>query len=383
MLDCLVIGAGMAGLAAGRALREAGKSVQLLEARERIGGRAWTVHVEELWFDLGCHWFHSADRNDLVPIARALGFEVEEYAVFWAKPWNLKKLGARGQELADAFDRLHEAMEATLGQRDPAMSELVPMMGEWQGFATAAFSWSSGALPELLSTHDLADGTDTQRNWRTPAGLGTFTERFGRDLPVRTGAPVERVALTAGGVVATGPFGRLEAKTAVVAVPTSILADGRLAIDLPETHRRALDSLPLGHNEKLFFRVEGTPFGPPEDFQANLAYDRVETAHYHIQEFGRPTVEAYFGGPLAKRLATDGRAALADFALGELVGEFGSGLRRHLRPIVNTAWCVDPWLRGAYSYAMPGHAGARRTLCEPVENRLFLAGEATSPHNPS
>jgi len=383
LIDCLIVGAGMAGLAAGRALGEAGRSVQLLEARERIGGRAWTYHVEDLWFDLGCHWFHSADRNPLVPIARELGLAIEQQGAHWAAPWNQKKLGARAQDLRDAFDRVHDAMEATLDGPDRAVSELMHLAGDWQGYVGAAYSWSTGALAESLSAQDLADGTSTDNNWRTPTGLGDFTGRFGAGLPIKTDAAVNRLELTPTGVVASGPFGRLEAKAAIVTVPVSKLTDGTLALPLPESHRQALDGLPLGCNEKLFFRVEGTPFGPPQDFQANLSYDKVESAHYHIHEFGRPTVEAYFGGPLALRLGREGRAALADFALSELVHEFGSALRAHLRPIANTAWCVDPWLNGAYSYATPGNHEARRTLCRPVEDRLFLAGEATSPHNPS
>lgn len=369
----------MAGLAAGRALSEAGRSVELLEARERSGGRAHSVVAEGLTFDLGCHWFHAADRNPLVPLARQLGFEVEEYAVLWARPWNLHKLGpVRGRELEQAFDRLHESMVATLGGCDPALADLMEAAGAWQNFVTAAYSWSSGALASQLSTHDLAQGQEIQVNWRTPSGLGRFTERFGQGLPLRLQAPVERLRLTPQGVEASGPFGRAEAKTAVLAVPVSLLERLSFEPGLPETHRAAIAGLPLGHNEKVFFRVEGEPFGPPEDFQANLAYDRVETAHYHIHEFGRPTVEAYFGGPLAKRLASEGRAALAAFALDELAGEFGSAIRKQLRPVASTAWCVDPWLAGAYSYALPGAAGAREALAQPIDARLFFAGEATS-----
>jgi len=383
LLDCLVIGAGMAGLAAARRLTEAGRTVQVLEARERIGGRAWTVEAGDLRLDLGCHWFHAADRNPLVPIARALGVEVEENAIHWADPWNAKKLGARNRELSAAFERVHEAIEATLGGEDPPLATLLPAAGAWQGYIAAAYSWSCGALPSALSAHDQADNTALQRNWRTPAGLGSVVARFAAGLPVRTGAPVERLEIAGSGVAASGPFGRLEARAAVVAVPASKLTDGTLELPLPDRHRAALRQVPLGANEKIFFRVEGQPFGPPADFQANLAYDRADTAHYHIHEFGRPTVEAYFGGPLAAGLATEGQAALADFALGELTGEFGSALRRHLTPVASTAWIVDPWLKGAYSYATPGHADARLVLGEPVEDRLFLAGEATSPKSPA
>src|SRR5262249_3350951 len=151
----------------------------------------WTLHVDDLWFDLGCHWFHSAERNPLVPIARSLGLAIEQNGAHWAAPWNQRKLGAKAQELGDAFARLHEAMEATLRGRDRPVSELMPLAGAWQGYVGAAYSWSTGALPEALSAQDLVDGTSTETNWRTPTGLGDFTKRFGAGLPVQTNAPVD------------------------------------------------------------------------------------------------------------------------------------------------------------------------------------------------
>src|ERR1700739_467700 len=75
-VDVVVIGAGLAGLGAARALRDAGRSAVVLEAADRIGGRAWTTNPKQLggvWFDMGAVWLHSAERNPLVPIAQAAG----------------------------------------------------------------------------------------------------------------------------------------------------------------------------------------------------------------------------------------------------------------------------------------------------------------------
>jgi len=74
--DVAIIGAGLAGLGAAAALRAAGKTCVLLEASERAGGRAWTTNPAALggvWFDMGAVWFHDAEHNPLVPIARAAG----------------------------------------------------------------------------------------------------------------------------------------------------------------------------------------------------------------------------------------------------------------------------------------------------------------------
>ncbi|HKF72147.1 MAG TPA: FAD-dependent oxidoreductase, partial [Stellaceae bacterium] len=77
-IDVAVVGAGAAGLAAAHRLRERGVSTLVLEARDRLGGRAHTVITDTGYpVDLGCGWLHSADRNPWVPIARALGFEID------------------------------------------------------------------------------------------------------------------------------------------------------------------------------------------------------------------------------------------------------------------------------------------------------------------
>jgi monoamine oxidase len=89
-------------------------------------------------------------------------------------------------------------------------------------------------------------------------------------------------------------------------------------------------------------------------------------------------VEAYWGGGLALELERAGVAAMADFALAELAGLFGSGVRCHLRPLLASSWATDPFSGGAYSYARPGGADGRAVLAEPLDGRLFFAGEACS-----
>ncbi len=83
-IDVAIIGAGAAGLAAARTLEGSGLSSIVLEARDRIGGRAHTMIVGDgIPFDLGCGWLHSADRNPFVGIAEQLGFEVNRSLPPW------------------------------------------------------------------------------------------------------------------------------------------------------------------------------------------------------------------------------------------------------------------------------------------------------------
>ena len=109
--------------------------------------------------------------------------------------------------------------------------------------------------------------------------------------------------------------------------------------------------------------------------------NRTATAGYHIRPFGWPMIEAYFGGACAAELENGGEAAFFDFAVAELVGVMGSEFAKRLKPIRVHCWGRDPFALGAYSFARPGYADRRALLAEPVDDRLFFAGEACSLHD--
>ena len=101
---------------------------------------------------------------------------------------------------------------------------------------------------------------------------------------------------------------------------------------------------------------------------------------YQVRPFDRPAIYCFFGGRWAAALEREGEAGMFSFAAGELARLFGNGIRRQIAPLASTAWLHDPWARGSYSYALPGHAGDRASLAAPVDDRLFFAGEACSPN---
>ena len=88
--------------------------------------------------------------------------------------------------------------------------------------------------------------------------------------------------------------------------------------------------------------------------------------------------EGYFGGRFAQKLEDAGDGALAAQSIDEIAGFLGNDFRRKLKPLSESRWAHDPFARGSYSHALPGHTGARAVLAAPVDGRLFFAGEATS-----
>jgi monoamine oxidase len=385
--DVVVIGAGAAGVGAGRALAAAGRRFVILEARDRVGGRAWTVDTGHGFpVDLGCEWLHSAPANPLVPLARAAGVTVDEYDKLWAEEWNLAKLGAAAYaELRGAVDGLFDkaAALAAAGGPDAALGDLLPAGNRWRPAIEAICGWSTGGRLDQLSAVDVGRNEDLQVNWRLPAGYGALIARLGEGLPLRVACPVTRIDWRGRDVVIESASGRLTARQVILTLPSNVLAGGGVEFlpALPAEKLQAAADLPLGANLKVFLKIEGEPFGPPRDVQLPTRYDRADCAFLHLHPFDRPLVAGYFGGDIARELEAAGLAAAADFLESELAFGFGEAVRGRFTALATSGWMADPLAGGAYSYARPGAAAARAALAAPLDERLFFAGEATSPHD--
>jgi monoamine oxidase len=172
--------------------------------------------------------------------------------------------------------------------------------------------------------------------------------------------------------------GPIKADAAIITVPSAVLAQEGIAFRpaLPEKTAAAA-GLPLGLADKLFLTLD-----QPEQFDPDSRLfgrtDRAATATYHLRPFGRPLIEAYFGGSFAAELEASGEAAFFEFALSELTGLLGSAFARRVKLLHVHRWRADPYARGSYSFALPGNADCRQKLAAPVDGRIFFAGEACS-----
>jgi monoamine oxidase len=383
-VDVAVVGAGAAGIGAARRLGEAATvSAVVLEARERVGGRVHTVAPAGFPLDRGAEWLHSADRNPLSPIARRLGFSVHQRPPEWTT--RLRRSGETTEAEADWIAarevQARARRKAATEPADRPLASLLVSGGRWNALLDATSSWGNGAELDRVSVKDYVRYEDSGVNWRLREGYGRLFETLAEGQPVALGTGVRRIDHRGRAIKLETTRGTVAAARVIVTVPTSILAAEALRFDPPLPDKAAAASgLPLGVDDKLFISLAGRLPGIDHDAYLVGSTTSRETMSYQVRPFDRPAIYCFFGGRWATALEREGEAAMFSFAAGELARLFGNDIRRQLAPLASTAWLADPWARGSYSYALPGHADDRKMLAAPVDQRLFFAGEACSPN---
>ncbi|HZP75806.1 MAG TPA: NAD(P)/FAD-dependent oxidoreductase [Pseudolabrys sp.] len=380
--EVVVIGGGAAGIAAARHLSDAGMSCLLIEARARLGGRAFTAERQGFPLDLGCGWLHSADRNPWAAIAQAQGLTLDKSA----PPWERRSLSLGfpkidQESFTKARHEFYARREAAIHGPDRVASDLLEPGNRWNEMLNAVSTYISGAELDQLSLIDLENYDDTGVNWRVVEGYGTAIAAHAAPLRTLMSAPVQRIDHSGKRLRIETAKGVVTADRAIIALPSAILSESEtlFAPALPQKVEAAA-GLPLGLADKLFLALEHA-----EEFDKDSRLfghtDRAATATYHLRPSGRPLIEVYFGGRNADALEAHGEHAFFEAARDELVGLLGADFARRIKPLSMHPWRADPFARGSYSYALPGKADCRATLAQPVDGRLFFAGEACSKHD--
>lgn len=382
--DVVVIGAGAAGLAAARDLVAAGLRVWVLEARDRVGGRAFTDSCGGALFDAGAAYVHYADRNPWVAIAAELGVPLPEH-----RGWGAGVHFRDGERLPEAYRRERQRGAGRLWEllyeggddsgRSPDCSLLDLVRDEPDGVLQAALRYGRQAIgedPERVGVADLRqlwEGPDRT----VPSGYGALVSATAVGLPIRLGTPVSRIAWSADGVRVESGAGVLSARAAIVTAPVGVLAADAIAFEpaLPASTLDAIHGLRMGALTKVVLAFDGERFGWPSPSDI---YPLGSGFNLELWPFGRDIVIGTIGGTPARDLVRDGEAGAVAAMLDVFAGIVGSDARKRLRSGRLADWTAEPYSRGSYSYAPPGAAGLRDALAQPVGERLFFAGEATS-----
>lgn len=384
--DVVIVGAGAAGVGAGRALQARGVSFVILEAAERIGGRTFTdaTSLAAPW-DQGAQWFHCADVNPLRPEADRLGLAYEgsdwsdETAIWQAGRWLSPEARAEADGVIDhALGAIYR--EAAAG-RESSLDAVLPKAGPWAAITRNIARLMSSAEPEAVSVCGYAEYADTEVNLIVTGGYGRLIARLAECLPIRLGQPVTRIVQLGHGVRVEGPGGVIEAKAAIVTASTNVLNAGGIRFDAPDVAAmlELMQDVPCGFYEKVALTLDVLP----EDLgAARFAWadpgDGALSMGVQVPPGAVPMLIAHLGGDEARDLGRAGAAALQDHVLARLALVFGSGIAARVTGVAVTGWGANPFVRGAYSHVRPGIWQRRRQMIAAETGDIRFAGEAFS-----
>ena len=384
--DVVVVGAGAAGLAAAQILIGQGLSVVIVEAADRVGGRAWTEsQTFGVPFDQGCSWINGAYGNPFTKIARDEGFTVVDHSDAGSALY-VKDQPASGSQW-QAYDEAWGAIDAALsnaGRRglDVPASSVIP---DDLDFSAVVQAWMGvmdyGVDFDELSTSDYWNSSDSQPSFIVREGLGNVVATLADGLPVVLDTPVTDINWSGTGVTVTTPDGTLRARACLLTVSTGVLNAGsiRFTPALPDWKQEAVDGLPMGLLAKIPLQFDGARLGFNENDWLTYWVSNeppIRACYFVTWPFGYDYMVGNIGGSLGWELSGEGPEAAVEFALQEVVNMVGSDARKHFVKGTLTDWAVNPNTLGSYAALRPGYQGARRRLAEPLGDRLFFAGEA-------
>lgn len=382
--DVVVIGAGMAGITAARELLEAGKSVKVIEAQDRIGGR---IQTDTTTFgtavDTGAAWIHSADVNPLTNLALGLGIRLVKTPL--GDTLYVGDRIATPQE-KEAYDRTIEAFENALKDAanqgiDLPADQVLPNQ---MPFAEAA-RYSLGPM-ELAADLENSSSLDAGKQLLTredvipEGGMARFFERYAAPVPVDLSTPATKIRWSpSGATVETADGQRIRARKVITTASTGVIDNIQFDPPLPQWKQDSIRALPMGLMNKvtLKFPPGVLPHHDNEWVEHLPKGSGVEPMGFLMRPHGEDIVVAFVAGSQAERLAEAGDEATLKAVL-ENLREFcpqtdAGPLQSHV-----THWEDEPWVRGAYSVAKPGEARARERLAKPLDGTLFFAGEAAA-----
>ena len=408
--DTIVVGAGVAGLTAARLLSQSGRSVVVLEARDRLGGRVWTDRSDPCATDLGASWIHGVTDSPVAAAAMAFGMRTVEFTVGSYQPDSrpIAYYGPDGERLSSAAARDFvddiNAADATLAEviaaSDPDASyrdvteEALDRQG-WdrdraqrvREFLEHRSEEQYGASSENLAAHGLDDDSIDGDEVVFPDGYDRLATHLARSLDVRLEHVVSRVRWSPEGVAVTTDRGDFTADTAVVTVPVGLLQSGGFEFEpaLPEPHASALGRLTMNAFEKIVLRFP-TKFWDSDVYAIRQQGPAGRWWHswYDLTPLhGTPTLLTFAAGPAATAIREWDDARIIDSVLSPLRRLYGDRVERP-DSVHITHWLDDPFARGAYAYMAVGSTTADHDrLATPIGGVLHIAGEATWTEDPA
>lgn len=388
----LVIGAGIAGLAAAVQLKAKGFAVTVLEARDKAGGRICTDRSQALPFDMGASWIHGPNRNPITDLATRAGantFCTDDDSV---QVYDINGTVYTDQTLTQAERAYEEALQAVrrAGGTDKSFAQVFQTLYPdrlsnrlWKYLLSAYLEFDSSAdISQLGSLYFNDDEEFGGADVIITNGYDRIIEHLARGLNIRLNMPATAVQYDgSAGVQVRTATETFNADYVVVAVPLSMLQQERITFSsaLPVARRAALSNLRLGNVNKFMLEWDA-PF-----WATNLQYigftpEAKGKFNYflNLKKFSSANALMTFAlGQYAYHTEQMTNAQLSQEITTHLRSIYGSSVPEPTR-LRRTRWSQEPYIEGAYTFVPTGGRSTELDIvAQPLDNRVFFAGEHT------
>lgn len=394
----VVIGAGLAGLAAASELQAQGCRVIVLEARDRVGGRVWTSdRWADIPLDLGASWIHGVKGNPLTDLADKIKAKriSTRYASSIIYHTDGKPFDDRAEKrLDDLRTRLLAAIENTQErEQDVSVSQAVSKVYREFAGAFEETRWIDFIVNSELEQEYSGSAASLSAHWYDHTeefggddalfaqGFGVIAEFLSRGLDIRQGQVVHKIQWGSSPArVVTQDF-EYEADQVVVTLPLGVLKAGKVAFvpDLPARKKEAISKLGVGVLNKCYLRFE-EPFWPKGvDWLEYVSAKPGEWTQWvsFWRTAKQPVLLGFNAADRGMEIESLSDEAIVASAMQTLKTIYGERIPEPIG-FQTTRWAADPFARGAYSFnAIGSTPGMRKTLAAPLDGKLFFAGEAT------
>ena len=402
----VVIGAGASGIAASEKLLAAGFKVVLIEARDRMGGRASTRLVSSVPFDTGASWLADSQVNYLRTTAESSGVKLYptdfNRALVQYKGVNVpinptEFMKAVERRMALPYIKLHIREFFGLRKTLPSMASMLDPLLKKHGAQAAyarelmivneADNLDQTSIATLLREHNLPgdDGYDPlpTDDVMVDGGMQAFVTSLAKNIKPSLGESVEAIIRTENGISVQTTRRRIDADSVIVTVPLGVLKAGTIRFDpgLPVEHRAAIDRLGFGNEKKTCLVYPDTNWAK-EHHMVGLH----DSPYFNFMV----NVAAIAGKPMIMALSAGNKLIAADsLSIDELAAALHANVRATLGSDIpdpidhsTTDWGNDPYALGAYSHSSLKTLGNEAEILQrPIAGRILLAGEALSDRN--